>query len=214
MEGQMRIYRIPKIVRCLFPNVLFSIPTEQNEVFLTFDDGPHEIFTPQILDALDEHNAKATFFLLGEKLKPNKEIVRRILSAGHAIGIHGFNHISLLKLSKNKIHLQIENAKNELELITGKPVHLFRPAYGRFNPVVLKHCRLLSLRPVLWSFMSYDFDPKIPENNIILSSKRNIKAGDIIVYHDGHQFSYRTVNILPSVIMHLKSRGLTFSALS
>ena len=156
----MRIYRFPKTIQRIFPNILWSKPEKRDTVFLTFDDGPHEIYTPQILDILEEHNAKATFFLMGEKLKTNKELVFRLRDSGHSIGIHGYRHDSMLLKSRKIIREQIERTKDELELLIEKPVQLFRPPYGMFNRAVLKECQHLSLRPVMWSFLTYDFDKR------------------------------------------------------
>jgi peptidoglycan-N-acetylglucosamine deacetylase len=207
----MRIYRFPKCVSQIFPNVRWSFPEKQDTVFFTFDDGPHEIYTPQILDLLEEHNTKATFFLLGEKLKKNKELVIRMRDSGHSIGIHGYRHDSMLMKSKIIIREQIERTKVELELLIGKPVQLFRPPYGLFNRAVLKECRQLSLRIVMWSFLTYDFDIRLSDSYLLKTLQKKLCPGDIITLHDGHINSIRTARLLPQLIRYIRSRGFKSS---
>ena len=200
----MRIYRIPKAVQRIFPKILWSFPEKQHAVYLTFDDGPHEKYTPQILDILDEHDIKSTFFLLGEKIRPNKKIILRMQNSGHSIGIHGYHHIHLLLKSKQTIHEQIVRTKDELESITGEPVRFFRPPYGMFNRSVLELCRQLSLLPVLWSFMTFDFDRRLEDNYLLNIFRKKIRPADIITLHDGHENSNRTVTLLPQIIVHIR----------
>jgi len=202
----MRIYRIPKAVQRIFSDIIWSFPEKKNNVFFTFDDGPHKVFTPQILDILEEQNVKATFFLLGINVKPNKEIVLRMQDAGHSLGIHGYSHDSLLFKSKKYICEQIERAKDELEYQTGEPVRLFRPPYGMFNRAVLKLCRQLSLRLVLWSFMTYDFDNRLGEDYLLKMFQKKICPGDIVTLHDGLSNSDRTVRMLPHLIRYSRTK--------
>ncbi len=209
----MRIYRFPKFVQRIFPSILWSCPEKQNTVFLTFDDGPHEIYTPQILDILDEHNTKATFFLLGEKIKSNREIVQHMQDSGHSIGIHGYQHTSLLLKSKKTIYEQLVGSKDILESLIGERVCLFRPPYGLFNRVVLKQCCQLSMRLVLWSFMVYDFDDLLEENYLLKVVQEKIRPGDIIVLHDGLINSDRTTRILSPLLYHVRNVGLKSSAI-
>ena len=208
MEGTMRIYRIPKFVQHFFPNILWSFPDEKNAIFLTFDDGPHEIFTPQILDILDRYSAKATFFLLGESIRGNEKIIRRTHESGHAIGIHSYEHISLLRKSEREIRRQILDTKNKLESLIGEPVKFFRPPYGKFNPAMLKICQSLSLQLVLWSLMPYDFDVKINGRKLVEIFQKKVRAGDIVVLHDGHENSERMVGVLGEMIKICQDRRL------
>ncbi len=207
----MRFFRVPNILTHFFPQIMWQIPNEANNVYLTFDDGPHEIYSPKILDILEEHNVKATFFLLGEKIKPNREIILRMRDSGNTVGIHGYQHSSLLLKSKTFIREQLERAKDELESLTGEPVHLFRPPYGRFNPAVLNQCRQLSLRPVMWSFLTYDFDDRLSDKDLLDIFNKRICPGDIVVMHDGHVNSGRTVRVLPGLIEFICDLGIGLS---
>ena len=137
----------------------------------------------------------------------------RIRDSGHAIGIHSYHHVSLLLKSKKTIREYIELAKDELESLIQAPVRLFRPPYGRFNRALLEQCRQLSLRPVMWSFMTYDFDNRLRDNDMLNLFQKNIRPGDIVALHDGHPNSARTVHLLPQLIRHAQNQGLQLSAI-
>ena len=204
----MRIYRIPKFAQMFFPSILWSFPEKANAVFLTFDDGPHKTFTPQILDILDEHRAKATFFLSGMNIKGNEKIILRMHESGYSIGIHGYEHFSLLGKPRIEIKEQILRTRNEIEFIVGKPVNLFRPPYGIFNPKMVKICQELSLHLVIWSFMPYDFYTKISDGKLVDIFQKKLRAGDIVVLHDGHENSGRTVGVLEEMVRWCRNKGL------
>lgn len=210
----MRIYRIPKFVQRIFPNILWSFPDKKNGIFLTFDDGPHDIFTPQILNILEEYQVKATFFLPGAHIKGNEKIVQRIYESGHCIGVHGYEHISLLSKSKREIREQILRAQEKIQSLTGEPVKFFRPPYGRFSPAVIKACHSLSTQMVMWSFMSYDFDARMNDGRLVEIFQKNIRGGDIVVLHDGHENSGRTVRILREMIRICQSRNFELGEIS
>ena len=209
----MRIYRIPKFVQHIFSNILWSFPNEKNAIFLTFDDGPHEIFTPQILDILDQGGVKATFFLLGARIKGNEKIIRRMHESGHSIGIHGYDHISLLRKSKKEIRRQILDTKKKLESLINEPVKIFRPPYGKFTPAMVKECRSLSLQLVMWSFMTYDFDMEVSDRRLINIFQKKLHSGDIVVLHDGHENSNRTVRVLGEMIGICRNKGFELKRL-
>jgi peptidoglycan-N-acetylglucosamine deacetylase len=209
----MRIYRFPKFMQRLFPNILWDFPKKKDTIFLTFDDGPHEIYTHQILDIMEEHNAKATFFLLGEKLKTNKELVIRMRDSGHTLGIHGYNHDSMLSKSKKIIREQLERTKDELETLTRERVQLFRPPYGLFNRAVQKECRQLSLRLVMWNFLTYDFDIRLSDSYLLKIFQKKLRASDIVTLHDGHRNSERTVRLLPKFIQYITEQELNLSVI-
>lgn len=206
----MRFFRTPALLIQIFPQVLWKYPHNNPHVFLTFDDGPDDIFTPQILDILETEKVVATFFVLGFKAQCDAAIVQRISQQGHSIGIHACTHQRLYFQSRHFIYRDILNSKRIVESIVGEPVQFFRPPFGFFSFTMLRICRLLNLRLVNWSLMSYDFDLKLSDNFILQLIKQQARTGDIIVFHDGHFYSERTVRILASVIKILKEKGFQF----
>lgn len=195
----MRIYRTPIFLQKMFPSVIFARPARKNQIYLTFDDGPHENFTPQILDILGRHQIKATFFILGKKIKGKEALIRRLDAEGHTAGIHGYDHVSLLFSSKEQIKQQILRAKDAIEFVLGKEVSLFRPPYGRFNLKMINLCQSLQLKLVLWSLMVYDFDLRISNERLLEIFHSKARSGDIVLLHDGHVNSFRTINVLHEI---------------
>ena len=203
----MRLFGIPTITQKIFPNIIWHFPNKLRQVFLTFDDGPDENFTLQILEILQRENACASFFILGERAKKSPALVKSIQQNGHTIGIHSYEHQSLFFKSEKYIFEQLSKSKNIIEQITSKPVKYFRPPFGRFSPAVNKVCRQLDLQMVMWNLMSYDFDLKVSDNFILNLMETKTCGGDIVVFHDGHKNSERTVKNLADAIKILKDKG-------
>ena len=204
----MRIYRFPHVFFRLFPKILWKDFATNDQIYLTFDDGPDPIFTPQILAILEKERATASFFVVGKKAQQYPEIVQQMNQSGHTIGIHSFEHRRLFYQSKVYIQGQLGKSKFIVEQIIGKPVRYFRPPYGVFSPRLIQVCRELNLMLVLWSIMSYDFDENVSDKLILKLIEIYIAGGDIIVFHDGHVKSERTMRILKSVIKIIKEKGL------
>ncbi|MEX2589721.1 MAG: polysaccharide deacetylase family protein, partial [Chitinophagales bacterium] len=120
----MKWYSTPGILQKAFPSVLWRVPSESNDLFLTFDDGPTPEVTTWVLDLLKKHNAKATFFCLGKNVERYPQIFERILAEGHSIGNHSYDH-PRGKDCDNKIYF--ENIEKAADLVKSK---LFRPPYG------------------------------------------------------------------------------------
>jgi len=209
----MRIYRFPVFFYRLFPKILWKDFTTNDQVYLTFDDGPDPIFTPQILNILEKELVGASFFVVGKKTEQYPEIVRQMNQSGHTVGIHSFEHRRLFYQSKAYIQDQLSKSKIIVEQIIGKPVTYFRPPYGIFSPRLIQVCKQLDLKLVLWSIMSYDFDENVSDKFILKLIETHTAGGDIIVFHDGHVKSQRTVRILGSVIKIIKEKGLKLNSI-
>lgn len=189
-----------KLLSLVLPDIIWTINSTNPTVCLTFDDGPHPAYTPQILDILKCYHAKATFFLLGSKARDYPNIVTQINQAGHTIGLHSQTHQKLiLKKVQDLIH-ELREPQKILEKIIGQKPVLFRPPYGYFTPRLIKLCRDMKLTFVLWSTMSYDFNLKFSDQRVIDRIIRRLKNGVIVVLHDGHINSERTVRILPCLM--------------
>lgn len=209
----MRIYRFPGVCYRLFPKILWNDFTTTDQVFLTFDDGPDPIFTPKILAILEKEKTRASFFVVGKKAQQYPEIIRQMNQSGHTVGIHSFEHKRLFYQPKNYIQEQLTKSKFIVEQILGKPVRYFRPPYGSFSPRLIQVCKQLDLKLVLWSIMSYDFDENVSNKLILKLIETKVSSGDIIVFHDGHLKSERTVDILNLVIRILKEKGLKLNSI-
>lgn len=204
----MRIYRFPRAFFRLFPKILWKDCSMNDRVFLTFDDGPDPIFTPQILAILEKQPAGASFFVVGQKAQQYPAIIQQMNQSGYTIGIHSFEHRRLFYQPKAYIQEQLSKSKFIVEQIIGQPVRYFRPPYGVFSPRLIQVCHELDLKLVLWSVMSYDFDKNVSDKFILKLLETKTSGGDIIVFHDGHAKSDRTAKILAAVISLLKKNEL------
>lgn len=178
-------------------------------VYLTFDDGPDPTCTHQLLDILKSENTPAAFFLVGSRVDKYPEIARRIVTEGHLVGNHSYNHHRMLFKSKNILETEILRANQSIENHTGQTPHFFRPPYGRFGITLLRLCKKHHLRLVLWDLMPHDYKCSVSPELIIRRITRRIKNGRIIVLHD----SRKLVPVLPAIISRLKKQGFRFSTL-
>jgi len=167
-----------------FLESICRVKTDSYEVALTFDDGPHPEYTPELLDLLKENHITATFFVIGTNAEKYPEIVKRIAAEGHTIGIHSYYHKpSFTFLSKQYVINDLKKSKTLLEKITGKEILLFRPPYGVTNPNIAYAVKLLNLQSVGWCIRSYDTVKK-SENNVVRKIERSLSPGSIILMHD------------------------------
>jgi peptidoglycan/xylan/chitin deacetylase (PgdA/CDA1 family) len=153
---------------------------EKPVVALTFDDGPHAKYTPQLLDGLKERGVHATFFLMGQNISGNEELVRRMSSEGHLIGNHSFRHVRLTKEGEDSVCRSIEKTQQMIAEITGKQPEYLRPPYGDWNEQL--ECRL-EVTPVFWTVDSLDWKLRNTQA-IVRRVAGSVKNGDIILLHD------------------------------
>ncbi len=163
----------------LWPSML-AVTTDQNAMALTFDDGPDPEWTPQLLDLLARHNARATFFVLGQNAARHPELIARIAAEGHEIGNHTWSHRPLTDLSRGEI---AEELARTAAAIGPGGARLMRPPYGDFDRRSNMVVRQLGYRPILWSAPSDDWEPFEAEA-IAERVCGNIRPGAIALFHD------------------------------
>jgi peptidoglycan-N-acetylglucosamine deacetylase len=132
---------------------------DPNEVALTFDDGPNDAATPQLLEVLARHKVRATFFTMGSYARQRPEIARAVVAAGHLVGNHTMSHPKLSVESAARVRQELLDCNAVLEDITGTAIKYFRPPFGARRPVVLRIARELGLIPVMWNVTGYDWNP-------------------------------------------------------
>lgn len=180
---------------------------QTKRVALTFDDGPDEKVTPQILATLKKYEAKATFFMVGKNALKNPGIVKQIYEEGHEIGNHTWNHPKLTNLPKSTIKQEADSTSNAIYKAIGQNPTVFRPPYGATNEQVRS---VLSMPTILWSVDTLDWKHRNAAK-ILSNVKASTKDGSIILMHDIHQ---STANGLENVLLYLQQQGYEFVIVS
>jgi peptidoglycan/xylan/chitin deacetylase (PgdA/CDA1 family) len=168
---------------------------------ITFDDGPNPSITPQLLDLLEEYDAYATFFVIGEFVREVPDLAREAIARGHSIGNHTEHHPNLFWRSPSRIREELEDCSGAISEFLGAPPKWFRPPFGLRNPWVITAAHQLGMQAVMWTLLPGDWRAKsaewlIPRLEPIASravansdSKGNFRAGvsgDILCLHDGN----------------------------
>ena len=173
------------------------------EVALTFDDGPSPKYTPLLLDGLKERNVRATFFLLGQNVKENQELVQRMLAEGHLLGNHTYNHVQLNKIPETTARQEILKTNNEIYEATGKYPEYMRPPYGAWK----KNMELcVEMLPVFWDIDTLDWKSQNVDA-ILKAAGEEPEDGSIILMHDEYQTSVEAALLL---VDRLKEKGYEF----
>jgi peptidoglycan/xylan/chitin deacetylase (PgdA/CDA1 family) len=190
-----------------------SRPTSGDKlVALTFDDGPWPGQTDKILDILAQKRIKATFFMLGGRVKGSPELARRVRDEGHLIGNHTLGHKELTKESPAEIRRQIRAGAEAIKSATGVDPVWFRPPFGAVNAKVFQQMRSLKLRVAMWDIDTLDWTrPGVPR--IVNSVVKHAEPGAVILMHDGGEHHEQTVAAVPLIIDKLQAQGYTFVTL-
>ena len=189
---------------------------DTSSVALTFDDGPSDD-TGEILDMLCEQNLRATFFMVGRQVERYPEVARRVIGERHEVGNHSYSHPVYLYRSPRETRRQLKRAQDVINETTGVEPKLSRPPCGVRTPAYFSAAREMRLRTVQWSVAGFDWR-RIGAAEIALNVLRRVRAGSIILLHDGdsHLKSDRrqTILSLPLIVEGLKARGLKVAPLS
>ncbi len=186
---------------------------QSDGVYLTFDDGPDENFTPRILDLLARLAAKASFFVVGEKATQSPQLVARIFAEGHTVGNHSFSHQRMVVRRSAFLLDEITRTDEILTGITGEKPTLFRPPYGQFGPGLLRALKKTKHEMVLWNDSVQDFKASTTAKTISSRFRKICGPGKILLLHDGHSNSDKTVAALQSSLPQLVELGFSFKKL-
>jgi peptidoglycan-N-acetylglucosamine deacetylase len=195
------------VLRWLFPSIVWRVKTQAPLVALSFDDGPAPRHTPRVLEILARHDARATFFLIGERAAREPQLVAQLRAGGHEVGNHSAAHSSILGLDDRELADDLRRTDEVLGL-TG-PRRLFRPPSGRIWPWQLTTLARLGYTCVLGS--AYPYDPHQPPASYIrwLVTK-NLAPGVIVILHDGIANPSQMLASLDSILAAGKRKGLRF----
>ncbi len=197
--------KTPFWMKFFFPQgLVWEMPqTAEPTVYITFDDGPHPFATQFALDQLKKHNAKATFFCVGENVTKYPDVFEQVLNNGHVTANHTFNHLNGWKTENN---IYLENIDKAAGYIKS---NLFRPPYGKIKWAQAKLIRRKhpDNKIIMWSILSCDFDKKFSGQQCIENVIKNIKPGSIVIFHDSEKAWDRMSFALPKVLDYCQKQG-------
>jgi peptidoglycan/xylan/chitin deacetylase (PgdA/CDA1 family) len=204
----LRPARTPGLIRrLLHPALHWDVPLETQRCFLTFDDGPNPLSTPPLLKLLQDLQAKACFFCVGDNVRKYPGLAAKIMAEGHSLANHGYHHLNGWKTKTEEYVADVDKASG----LT--PLRLFRPPYGRIT-----RAQAASLHStyeiVMWSILSWDFHPGVNTTECLRKMRAGIFPGAILAMHDHPRCMHKTRDCLKTLLPEFKAKGLTFAALS
>lgn len=204
------LWLLPGLER-LTPNIVYRVRTRLPVVALSFDDGPHPTFTPQVLDLLEGYDAKATFFLIGDRALRHPDVVAAIRVGGHEIGNHYSSNVPTLGHADAEFVRKLEQTEAALGL-AAKPA-LFRPPGGISWPRQIRLVKARGYTCVLGC--AYPHDPvQPPVWYIRWLIEKNLVPGAIVILHDGISDASRSIRALPHILEAGRRKGLRFLSIS
>ena len=193
--------------------VIYRQGTAKNKIALTFDDGPHERYTEEILSVLSEFGVKATFFVIGENAEARPDLLLKVKEGGHEIGNHTYSHVFLRDLSLAATCKEVTRASDAIEKITGTRPRLFRPPGGSYSDAKLGVITEMGYVSVLWSKDTRDWTSPSVES-VVAAAVDSPASGDIILFHDFVGKNSPTPAALKKIIPALQNRGFEFVTVS
>ena len=182
----------------------------KRQVCLTFDDGPDPDYTPEILAVLADYGVKATFFVVGEAAERFPQLVEKIVAAGHTIGNHTYSHRHPWLISSARAKSEVARTTDIVENIIGSAPRWFRPPFGRLRTAMRKQAHAEHMATVLWSHSIIDWGALGTKTGIARRLDQ-VKAGDIVLMHDGKPEQNRpglTLQCLPGFLRSLAGKSL------
>jgi peptidoglycan/xylan/chitin deacetylase (PgdA/CDA1 family) len=186
--------------------------SEPPHVVLTFDDGPVPDTTLPLLDLLDEEGVKATFFVMGRRVKKYPHLLVQIKERGHQIGNHSYNHMFMPIMPTKLIHQEIEDTNQAIFDAIGEKPSIFRPPFGLIDFRAAACLEKNSMQMVYWGPVSEDW-LGIGESRVVRRTVRKLNHGALIVLHEGHSIAKQTLGATRAIIRHAKARGYTFDTI-
>jgi peptidoglycan-N-acetylglucosamine deacetylase len=202
------------IVKKIFSRFVWDVSNNDNTVYLTFDDGPTVQITEWVLDILKTNEIKATFFCIGDNIRKNPELFKRIINEGHAVGNHTYNHLNGWK-TDNTEYLENFGLCQKIMVENNCPdSKFFRPPYGKIKAAQATEILKLGYKIIMWDILTVDYDRNITPEKCIENATRKTVAGSILIFHDSIKAFGNLEKALPETIKILKEKGYKFAALA
>jgi len=211
-------HRTPFFLPWLYTNLVWRMPTREKEIFLTFDDGPVEGTTEFVLHTLARFSAKATFFCIGDNITKHPDIFQKILTDGHTVGNHTFNHMKGWGTNVNRYLENTQLCDREIlkyrapdGLLAEKGIKLFRPPYGRITRKQIG--ALNDYKIIMWDVLSIDYNRMLAPHHCLLHTIKATRPGSIVVFHDSYKAERNLAFALPRFVEHFAEKGFVFKAI-
>jgi peptidoglycan/xylan/chitin deacetylase (PgdA/CDA1 family) len=192
-----------------YNHILWHGSRRSPRIAMTFDDGPHPVHTPAILDVLEDCGVKASFFVTGSRGETHPRILAQIHAKGHLIANHSYSHLKLPFHSRGRMRKEIEDTNRIIKQTTGTFPAYFRPPHGLRDPRLWNILKELHMVAVMWEVMPWDWKP-ISEYAIVRKLLHRVRNGSIITLHDGGGARTETVKAVQKSIPLLLKRGYDF----
>jgi len=183
---------------------LYHVPCREKKVFLTFDDGPDPKRTPLILEILEEHDARATFFVIGERVAAHPALTQRLAEKGHTIGCHSHTHPILPEVSRVRLDSELDLGRAAIDAAGGGKVRFFRPPEGRWGLREWWAVRRRKLYLTMWSVDTLNRGQGSFEQSLDRFRRQTLQPGDIILLHDTDS---KVPSLLPAALDHIRGQG-------
>lgn len=204
-------HRVPFFFPLLYPSLVWRMPPDDKNLYLTFDDGPIPGPTEFVLDVLEKAQIKATFFCIGDNVRKYPAVFKRVIDSGHAIGNHTFNHLSGWSTDNQQYLDNIQQFESTVREKMNS-LQLFRPPYGRIKRSQIKS--LAQFKIIMWDVLSFDFNKNLSPEKCLQNTISATRSGSIIVFHDSLKAERNMTYALPRLIDHFLSLGYHFKTLS
>ncbi len=209
----MYFHKMPKVIQKFHPNYTWHKSRERKVLYITFDDGPIPEVTDFALEALNQFDAKATFFCVGDNVQKYRKQFKAIVEKGHVIANHTFNHMNGWETDANEYIKNISDCEKIIGDVTKIYTQkMFRPPYGRIKK---RQYELLKAdyEVIMWDVLTGDFDRDLDKEKCLEESIQATNNGSIIVFHDSIKAKENMMYALPRFLAHFSQLGYTFEAL-
>lgn len=212
-------HKTPFFLPLFYPSLVWRMPTDKKELYLTFDDGPVNGPTEFVLEELKKASAQATFFCIGDNIRKHPDVFQKLEAAPHAIGNHTFNHLNGWTTRTSDYINNVALFEETLEKMTERsggnhrePTTLFRPPYGRISRSQIMALKRYQI--IMWDVLSFDYNKNLSAESCLRKTIKATGPGSILVFHDSYKAEKNMTYILPRLISHFSEQGYTFKAIS
>lgn len=210
----LHFYKTPSLLKKISDDLVWDITADDKDIYLTFDDGPIPTLTEYVLDVLDDFEAHATFFCVGENIFKYPKICEKVMEKDHVIGNHTFNHLKGWSTKNEQYFKNIEKCHKQIlrhQVSRYKP--LFRPPYGQITRSQINILKE-DFTIVMWDILAYDFETSHSPEKSLANIIKHTKPGSIIVFHDNYKAQNKLNYMLPRFLQYFKEEGYNFKKLA